>query len=84
MKKTFALATISLICGCTVTKYQSGDASFTRTAFGNKTQISELEVTVSPKGKTLRLKGYKNDQVEMMIEAAKLGAAAAKAGAGVP
>lgn len=78
MKKIILPIAISLLAGCTSTKYVSEDgATFSRFSIGNRQQLSELELSVSKDKRTMRMKGYKSDQVELLEKGIELGKAAA-------
>lgn len=78
MKHCIASLIIALCAGCTSTKYVSEDgATFTRFSIGNRQQLSELELSVSDNKRTMRMKGYKSDQVELLEKGIELGKAAA-------
>lgn len=64
--------------GCQVIEYREGSAYFKRTSFGSRLIISELVVTVDTNGtKHIKLKGYNNDQIELIGTVAERAAAGA-------
>lgn len=63
MKHLLCLAAgVLFISGCTSVKY--GEVTYT--SFLNKKAISELDITVDGDKKRVKLKGYRNDQVEAL------------------
>jgi hypothetical protein len=74
MKKILSALALLACAGCTSIQY--GDVRYT--SMFNRKSFSELDITVKSDGsKTLKLRGYRNDQVEalgIITEAAVRGA----------
>jgi hypothetical protein len=74
MKVLLLILATTLLAGCTSVQY--GDVRY-KSLF-NRKSLSELDITVKSDGsKTLKLRGYRNDQVEalsILTEAAVRGA----------
>ena len=61
MKTPLILLCSLLLTGCTTAKY----GEFSISSFGTRKSFAELEVVINGDKKTLKVKGYKNDQVEI-------------------
>lgn len=79
--KTAACIILALACaGCTTTTYERTEhgVKFTRSSFGTKQSISEIDVQTNPQtgAQSLQVKGYSNEQTEI---AAAVASSVAKA-----
>jgi hypothetical protein len=73
-----SLALGLLASGCTTTKWQNENESFSRSSWGTKLEASRVNVFINTNGsRTMTIEGYKSDQVAIVEAAIKAGVEAA-------